>query len=237
MRNCFVWNDISSEYYGVWVENPVEIPMTQRRAEKQTVVGSAKVLHVLEGDAVEPVTATLDCVLRDGYDFGELNAWLQGAGVLRLPGDELHCRRAYLSKAIDLAKVIRARGDRRFTLTFDCEGWRYHWPIDNTIDVESGHRVINQGSALSEPLIYLTMDGSGDGELDVGDCVVRLDSYAGTVALDCDAHMAYDADSGDLLSGIVRREGDWPTIPIGTTVIRYSGGITGLKLTPRWRDW
>lgn len=233
--NHFIFNGIRSDAFGAIVENPPAIPVAQPRMVSQKVTGSPKVLHFTEGPtALEPVTLSLDCAIvsPSDADIAGLCAWLRGGGALVVPGDEHHSRRAWVKNQIDLEKVLRARPDRRFRVEFECEGLRYLYPAAEAHEVAQG-LVENPGSAPAEPLIRIT--GSGDIDLMVGTSSLVIDGVDGYVMIDCEAQMVYKGDAN--LGSAVTRLGDWPTIPAGGCMINWSGDVTKVEITPRWRDY
>jgi len=81
----FSFNGVESSEFGVWLEREPEIINGNIRAETQTVIGSSKVLHFIEGDAaMDPVGISLDCCVANVDDdtLTEILAWLRGSGDL-----------------------------------------------------------------------------------------------------------------------------------------------------------
>ena len=234
--NTFIFRDIESDEFGVIVENPSKVPVSQPRVETQKVIGSPKLLHFVEGPlALDPVTIQLDCALLNPDDqrITEVCEWLRGGGELVIPADPEHCYRAWVKGQIDLQKVIRARPDRRFTVQFECEGFRYQYPAPSPIVRTVGFTIRNPGTAPSEPLIEVT--GSGDISLMVGASTLLIDGLDGSCTIDCEAQLVYDGDTN--LGASVTRLGDWPTIAVGGTAINWSGDVTQVTVWPRWRDY
>ena len=240
MRNGFIFKGFESESFGIFVENPIEIPRAKIRHEEKTVIGSSKVLYIPEGDgiedglpALEPVTISVDCVIRAGYSIDEACAWLWGSGELIVCGDADHRRRAFVNNQIDLAKIIRARNDRRFTVDFRCEGWRYKRPAGEKITLNTGKVIQNPGTGAAEPLI--TVYGSGSGELMVGNRSMMIEGLNGEMHIDSDTRLAWVNDR--LVTTQIMRIGGWPILPPGDCAVSWSGGITRVEIEPRWRDF
>lgn len=233
--NHFIFKGESSADYGVIVENPPEIQIGQLRAETQKIIGSAKLLHYTEGeDAIEPVKFSLECALLrpDDAAINRLCAWLQGGGDLVVPGDEGHYYKAWITSQINLSKVLRLRSDRRFTVQFEREGFRYRYPEAAAFTVQAPGTVNNPGTASAEPLIRL--NGSGDVTLMIGDSSLLIDGITDYVMIDCAAQLVYRESVN--LGASVTRFGDWPKIPADGCEVGWTGNVTGLEITPRWRD-
>ena len=103
---------------------------------------------------------------------------------------------------------------------------------DNVSDVTittSGGTITNPGSVYSEPLITLT--GSGDITLMVGTTIVELTGITSGIVLDCALKEAYlgTALMNDHMSG------DFPVLKPGLNGISWSGNVTSVVISPRWR--
>lgn len=234
---CFRFKGMESTDLGVVVENPPALQIAQPRTEVQKVIGSAKLLHYSEGDtALDPVTLSLECALvrpdEDAVD--ELCAWLRGGGELVVPGDEDHYYKAWVKNQIDMTKVIRRRADRRFTVQFEREGFRYRNPPAKNLHLTvSGTQVKNPGTAPSEPLIKIT--GSGDVALTIGANTLTIYGITDWVQIDCEAQIVYRENVNLGVQAV--RTGDWITIPAGGAFVSWTGTVTEVEIAPRWRDY
>lgn len=236
MRNTFSFRGTSGDACGVYLENPAPVVHGAERCETVMIPGSAKALHIREGDgAMDPVTVALDCVLRADGSPEAAAAWLRGEGTLILPSDPNHCyKNAWAANALTMDKVIRARKDRRFTVEFECEAWRYRLPEQAAISMSAPGWMDNPGTGPCEPLIAVT--GEGSGSLMVGGRTLLIDGLDGTMTLDCEARMAWQNDV--IANSLLTRAGDdWPAIPAGGCMVNWSGGISGVVITPRYRDY
>ena len=97
--------------------------------------------------------------------------------------------------------------------------------------LENGHVLLNNWDE-SLPLIQIT--GSGSGVLTVGGVTVTIDSMDGSLTLDAETQNAYSGLENK--NGTIRiAGGEFPTLPAGETRITWSGGVTAVEITPRWR--
>lgn len=233
----FSFKGIESTDFGVIVENPPALQIAQPRTETQKVIGSAKLLHYTEGDtALEPVTLSLECALvrPDDTAVEDVCAWLRGGGELVVPGDEGHYYKAWVKNQIDMSKVLRRRADRRFTVQFEREGFRYLNPPSKNLNIEdSGTWIANPGTAPSEPLIKVT--GSGDVALTIGDNTLTIYDMTDWAQIDCEAQIVYRRRTN--LGARVVRTGEWITIPADGAMLSWTGNVTEVEITPRWRDY
>ena len=233
----FTFNGVESSEYGVWLEKEPEIVAGSVRCETQTIVGSAKILHFVEdADAMDPVVISLDCCAADVDDdtINAICAWLRGGGDLTTDYDPDHYYKdAFVSNQIPLTRVFRAMRGYQFTIEFEAEAHRYRLPANTFIKRTAPGAIKNLGSAPAEPLIKLT--GSGDVNLIIGESTLMIDDITDYVMIDCAAQIVYREDVN--LGASVTRVGDWPRIPVGGCMINWSGTVTELEITPRWRDY
>lgn len=233
----FTFNGISSAMLGVYLEKEPEIVVGNIRAETQTIIGSAKVLHYTEGDdAMDPIVISLDCNVANATDatINQICAWLRGGGDLVTDYDPNHCyKNAFVSNQIPLTRVFRQLRGYKFTVEFEAEAHRYRLPEAAVITMTTAGLISNPGTAPAEPLIKLT--GSGDVDLMIGDSTLEIDGITDYVMIDCAAQIVYRESVN--LGTSVTRHGDWPTIPADGCMINWSGTVTELEITPRWRDY
>lgn len=233
----FTFNGIESSEFGVFLEKEPEIVIGNVRAETQTVIGSAKVLHFTEGDdAMDPIAISMDCCLANADEdtITQVCAWLRGSGDLITEYDEDHYyRSAMITNQIPLARVFRATRGYTFTVELEAEAHRYHYPPVSARTITAAGWLNNPGTAPAEPLIRL--NGSGDVSLMIGDSTLEIDGITDYVMIDCETQMVYREDVN--LGASVTRLGEWPKIPVGGCNISWSGSVSSLVITPRWRDY
>ena len=98
------------------------------------------------------------------------------------------------------------------------------------MQVQQGQALLNPTAFTALPLITVT--GTGAGTLTVGDVTVTINSMPrGVIVLDSDTQNAYYG-AFNLNSTISAPE--FPTLPAGESVVRWTGGITGVEIIPRW---
>ena len=238
MPNWFDFAGVRSTSLGVCV---VEYPALTRAAERstfQTLPGRSGSLTMLEGANVyDDIVLSIQCYIRDGYSVDAACAWLRGSGVLVLGNTPDRSYIARVTNQLDMAVIIRNTGYRSFNAVFRCAPYRYiNPPAAKITQTASSQYHANPGNIASEPII--TVYGSGDINLLVGTSAVLITGLdTGSIALDCDARMAYKP--GDLTvpmsSYINLVDGKWPTIPTPGTAIQWTGTVSKIEIEPRWR--
>lgn len=160
-----------------------------------------------------------------------VSAWLQtprGYQILEDSYDPEVFRKAVFYGPVD----VENRGDRIgvATLTFDCMPQRWHKSGQIVQAITSGDVLYNPGE-VALPSIEIT--GSGAGEIIIGSSTVSISSIpAAGIVIDSETQDAYSENEN--ANGLVTVVGGFPALQPGTNTISFSGGITSVKLTPRW---
>ena len=117
------------------------------------------------------------------------------------------------------------------TLSFICKPHRYIKAGTWVQALENGQVLLN---AWDESLPLIRITGSGSGVLSVGGVTVTINSLNGGLTLDAETQNAYDGTLNK--NGTIRiAGGEFPTLPAGETRIAWSGGVSAVEITPRWR--
>ena len=88
---------------------------------------------------------------------------------------------------------------------------------------------MTQSAAL--PLIELTMSGAG--ALTVNDTTIEIAAMTGKIAIDCESMDAAGPDGTNLNAKLTAEV--FPVLEPGGNQITYTGGVTDIRITPRWR--
>ena len=88
--------------------------------------------------------------------------------------------------------------------------------------------IVNPTPFASAPLIKVI--GNGSGTVTIGEKTISLSGISGYVFLDSDIQDAYKG----LENKNASMTGDFLKIESGLQVVSFTGGITGLEITPRW---
>ena len=145
--------------------------------------------------------------------------------------DTEHLRYGVISGSLDIEEQFNKLGS--FRVTFNCKPFKYSLDGLQEIFAENGGSLFNPEAFTAKPII--TLKGSGDFSLtlqnsgynktwnfkDITDGVVcdseHMNFYYGTTLLN-------DKAAGD----------GFPELPPGETVLTVSGGVSEIKVTPRW---
>jgi phage-related protein len=96
----------------------------------------------------------------------------------------------------------------------------------------SGGQIVNSGTADATPII--TVVGSGDIDLTIGERSIHIEDLASQITIDTDSGIALDG-SGNELTNMVTFDTDRWTIPPGTSAITWTGTVTSVTISRPWR--
>lgn len=211
-------------------------------------------LQELQFDAAEPSVSAVNVPGRDGalhyYDgsyknvrgrarccclgepvaerMSEVNAWLlRRQGYRRLQAlTEPHFYR--LARIVRGAALSPHRDSyNEFEIEFDCRPFRYFLDGERAVSFTAAGDLRGPTTFPSLPLI--TVHGSGAGTVTINGATLTL-TDCDEITLDCETMDA--SRSGANLNSAV--SGTYPTLG-QINSISFTGGVTGLTITPRWR--
>lgn len=114
-------------------------------------------------------------------------------------------------------------------LAFDCMPQRWLKSGEYAQPIANGQTLYNPTGFEALPLIEVEL--TGEAALQVGGITVQFAGYTGPLVLDCDLQDAY-AGTSNLNRYVTAAQ--FPVLPAGKTEISWSGGISGVRLTPNW---
>lgn len=227
-----IWiNKEPSLNYGVIVESYPNRPVPRRKSEAVSVPGRNGDILFLQ-DAFENVTQSYDVYVSAPNDklhnvASRIVQWLMQPGYARLEDsyEPDYFRLAYYSGGIDIENMLDEFG--RMTLNFNCRPEKFLKSGEFVITVSNGQTLFNPTAYPAKPLIKVK--GSGNGTLVIGGKTITLSGINSFVMLDSEIMNCYKDDQNRNST----MTGDFPVLQ-GATQISWSGGITGVEITPRW---
>lgn len=229
------WAGRSSDDVRVIVERYPSVTLPARKLDTQAVHGRNGDL-LFEQNAYQNYIQSYEVYMsaeriRLPRAMREVANWLCGpSGYQKLEDDydvETY-RRAYFAGPLDVESIMHRFG--RATIEFSCQPQRFLRTGDQTVELSQGEALLNPTAFTALPLI--TVAGTGAGALTVGNVTVTINSMPrGIVVLDSDTQNAYYG-AFNLNSTVSAPE--FPTLPAGESPVRWTGGITSVKIKPRW---
>jgi len=235
LNDWFSWNGLRCTDYGIHVLNQPDIVRPAERISTEKVFGRSGTLTKLEGEAVfDEFIAPFECIIRNPSRLREINAWLHGDGRVAFPNRPGGFFYARVANQIEYAKILRGNPHRSFTINFRCQPFFYHDDSPVKILLESGEFIVNPGTAASEPVITVT--GSGDITLMVGQYIVELEGMDGSIILDTPHMEAYKLDGVLPVNRNGIMTGEFPLLVPGANAVSWTGDVSAITIQPHWRD-
>jgi len=225
------WHGKSSDDVHVIVERCPDVIVPSRKHEKISITGRSGDLLV-EQDAYENVLQRYEIyVSAEAPRLPTIShtvvEWLMVKGYQRLEDSYWldTFRMASYTGGTEIANILNRFG--RATIEFDCKPQRFYKSGDFFIDMEQGMQLLNPSPFTAKPI--LVVEGSGNGTITAGDKTITL-TDCNNITIDSDIMQVYQGTTNKNRTA----SGAFPVLPEGQTEITWTGGITGIKLKPRW---
>ena len=202
----------------------------ERLGERAQALGRDGYLW-MDGGAYAPVEIEAECMTADGADLRAAREWLMSAGEAELLfSDEPD--RAYLARAaaFEAENELDCYERKRVAVRFICQPHRYLYPAAADIVLTAGGTVVNPGTATSEPRI--SVEATGDFILYVNGTAIEAGA---SVIVDSLLRDCLETDGVTLANGRVIMA-DFPVLSPGQNAVSWTGAVTKVTITPRWRD-
>lgn len=232
MNDYFIWKGVSCADKGICVLEQPPYTLPKERLTFTDVPGRSGALtrrQDEDGEVYDDIILEPKCIIKDVRNVQELFNYLRGSGQVTFPTRPEGYYEASIINQIPLDKVMRGRPHRKFSVQFRCKPF-LHLRVCADITVsQSLTAVTNPFPISSRPLIKV--NGSGDITLMIGTQIVELEDVDGHIMLDCEMQEAYKGDT--LLNGSMT--GKFPRLLPGVNYVSWSGTVTSVVISPRWR--
>lgn len=226
------WHGVCSDDVSVIVERYPNISIPARKQEKVSVPGRNGDI-LIQTDAFENVTQRYDIYISAEKPklprIARLVAeWLCVKGYQRLEDSYFldSYRLASYAGSMEIENILNRFG--RASIEFDCKPQRFLLDGEIVAEFNEAGEIVNPTPFASAPLIKVI--GNGSGTVTIGEKTISLSGISGYVFLDSDIQDAYKG----LENKNASMTGDFLKIESGLQVVSFTGGITGLEITPRW---
>lgn len=229
--NTLTFDGHNSQEFGIAISGEGSFDAPARDVTAVSIPGRNGDL-ILDNGRYKNITVSYPAILYRSFsaNVAAARAWLLGpTGYAELTDDYNpgYFRRAIYTGGIDWDMWPRNR-EGEVTLKFNCKPQRFLVSGSDTITAENGGSITNPTIFRALPLI--TVYGTGDGDLTIGDTTVTLTDLDSEIYLDCDLQDAYIG----LDSANSKMAGEFPTLAPGANAVAWTGDITGVDIVPRW---
>ena len=229
MQDYFIWNGVDCRAYGIHVSEQPPLTIPLERTTQTTVPGRPGTLTSVQGeDVYDDLVLTVECFISDPAQIPAIAGWLKGSGTVTFANRLGGHYNARIANQIPFEKVLRGNPQCTFSINFRCFPFWYQDGVEDITVTESGTILINPGSVIAEPVIWV--HGFGDVTLMVGTTIVELINISNSVVVDSSMKECY--------AEVLRNNymnGDFPFLKPGPNAISWTGDISKLVIRPNWR--
>lgn len=218
--------------YGVRMLSMPTRPHPARNGELKKVAGRDGKLFLDEG-TYDRVLVTVRLIATQN-NIDDVNAWLTGEGTLRFGDAPDRAYRATIVKEFAMSHRNPRLCGQEFTVTFDCEPFRYAYPEPEAVAFTSASGTIeNPGTAAAQPRLKIECNSNFVLTIN-GYTIESKNLTADGVIVDCELQDCYDLTGAQNMNTYMIID-EYPVLSPGENAISWTGGITSLEITPRWR--
>lgn len=206
-----------------------EIVKPTLRVETVKVPGRDGELTLSGMPSYEAMVLECECMVPSVDKISAAAAWLTGRGDLVLGNDPYYAYDAQVIDEIRFEKILRGHAHRRFTVPFLCQPLKKKAETEADIELTAPGTVVNIGHVPSRPLIKI--EGSGNVVLAVGAYSLSITDISTSILIDSDLGMA----TAGTVNESYKVSGEWPLLVVGNNAVGWTGAVTKVTITPRWR--
>jgi phage-related protein len=206
-----------------------EIVKPTLRVETVKVPGRDGELTLSGMPSYEAMVLECECMVPSVDKISAAAAWLTGRGDLVLGNDPDYAYDAQVIDEIRFEKILRGHAHRRFTVPFLCQPLKKKAVTESDIELTAPGTVNNIGHVPSRPLIKI--EGSGNVVLAVGAYSLSITDINTSILIDSDLGMA----TAGTVNESYKVSGEWPLLVVGNNAVGWTGAVTKVTITPRWR--
>ena len=208
-----------------------EIVKPTLRVETVKVPGRDGELTLSGMPSYEAMVLECECMVPSVDKISAAAAWLTGRGDLVLGNEPDYAYDAQVIDEIRFEKILRGHAHRRFTVPFLCHPLKKAASTESNIELTSSGTVNNIGHVPSRPLIKI--QGSGNVVLAVGAYSLAITGISTSILIDSDLGMATNATG--TVNESYKVTGAWPLLVVGNNAVGWTGTVSKVTITPRWR--
>ena len=240
MLSYFEKGGKKSTDFGIVVETYPPLVIAAERSKIYEVPGRHGDLEIRE-NALKSIMLPVGCVAKNVDMLNEFVTWLRKREMLVFGNRPNEAYEARMISQIDIDQIMKGRQNRRFEIIFDCQPFRYIWPEVQPITIvtanyPSGEFILyNPGNTESQP--KLVIEGTGAAAITINARLISFPDLAGGIMIDSKVEDCFNLSESLLANDRVEIGDDnFPILKTGMNSIEWSGAITKITVTPRWRN-
>lgn len=184
----------------------------------------------------KPIVLPVVMRMKKGASRTDIIDWLNGSGILTFSDDPDYFYYARVNGEVSFPRlVINGEIWDSVNVEFSCMPFKYSTSGSSPLpDITDSTLIENPGNIPAQPLV--TVYGSGDINLMIGEYTLLLSDVDGHITVDMDAKMAFKDDTNQSSKVTVVNDEDlWPVLVPGRNAVSWSGAASKIVITPHWR--
>lgn len=228
----FTFNGKPSSEYGVYLRTRPDIPTAERDVETLDIPGAAKPLLIDHG-GYKAQNIEIEAYINNETNLDAVRGWLAGYGEMIFSTEPNCAYHIYITGSVEYEHVGRTLRSRSIIVPCTLMPFRYVYPSPADVTIStSGGTIENPGTVFSQPKLKIT--GSGDFTVVVNGYSIDGRSITGGAIVDCELQETFTPDETQSLNGSFVMD-EFPVLKPGTNAITWTGDVTKIEITPRWR--
>lgn len=227
------WLDgIDSRTYGIYLQTPPDILSAEPDLEFIDIPGRDGSLLLDHGGYHDNETE-LQCYVQDVGNIGAAYGFMSGSHKFIFSTNPNRAYYGAFFGTAQSARMVRNLQAQEITAPVRFKPFRYFEPAPDRIQIYTSPGSINNpGSAESAPII--TIVGSGNFTLTIGQYVLDFSDVDGGIIVDCDKNRLFNTDG--ITRALEHDIDEFPRLKPGINYVQWTGGIQSITIDPRWRD-
>lgn len=229
MLHYLIWNGESTRTKHIRVNNRVPVVRPEERVDHVTIPGRTGELTQLEGEHIYNSyiqTANLEVVGAGHVQAAE--AWLTGGGFVTFDTQPELKQAARIINAVTFEKASRNLDLWKADVQFYCEPVKRQLN-EAQITATNGMTLNNPGTLPAFPEIQI--EGSGTVSVSIAGVTLIIPELESGWVADCENKWICRNGTPQMNAW----RGEFPEIPVGQSAILWTGNVTAVTITPRWR--
>ncbi len=231
----FNYNNISSLSLGLIIKEMPSFTGAQRDVSYESIPGRSGDI-IIDNNRYKNVELSYPCAI-----LPQRGTVAQAAHAIRCAlganvgyfklfdsSDSLYFRWASFTGAPEIEKNSEA--DAEIEIAFNCKPFRYAWAGLEKITLTSAGNIHNAEAFASLP--YIKVTGSGNVTLTIGNKTHSFNIDDGYIEIDSELMNAY---KGTTLKNNKMTTTEFPTLLPGNNAISWTGTVSSVEITPKWR--
>lgn len=218
----FIFNDINSLDYNMHINKMPPTHTTENKGQYVEVPGRDGYLFISDGRKA-PIVKSFDVTIFPDDYLEQIKRWLRGSGNL-ISSNEPNVY--FKARIQSMREYLGVYNEKTVSVSFACQPWAYLLSGDNVITISTTDTIINNPEEIAKPLIKIY--GTGAVDLIVNSNIHKF-NITDYVTVDSELMECYKDNT------LATFTGDFPELLPGENIISWTGTVTKVEVTPRWR--